>query len=89
MEVKQVIISALGILGRGDIAKSLSSDKTLDAEATDTVNVLVDCFNAVEDELARKYFPLTYKEQLSSDNGEFYYTQFSHSPVKIKGITAE
>lgn len=88
MEVKQAIISALKILNRGDLAESLRSNTPLDGEGKETVNVLIYCFNAVEDELARKYFPLTAKEQLSSKDGKFYYTAFAHPPVKIKSIKA-
>ena len=88
MEVKELIISALNILGRGDLAVQLSGGGELDGEGLETVNTLVYCFNAVEDEVARKYLPLTAKEELSSSNGKFNYTDFSHSPVKIKSVLA-
>lgn len=86
MQVKELIISALNILGRGELAELLSVGGELDGEGLETVNTLVYCFNAVEDEIARKYLPLTAKEDLTSANGKFSYTNFSHSPVKIKSV---
>lgn len=88
MEVKDVIISALNILGRGELATKLSQNNELDEEGAETVNTLLYCFNAVEDELARKYMPLSTAEDLTSHSGKYYYTDFAHTPVKIKRVLA-
>ena len=71
MKVKEVIISALRTLGRGDLAGELSGGSVLQGEGAETVDTLVYCYNAVEDELARKYVPLVYRE---------------NSPVRIKSV---
>ena len=89
MKVKDVIISALNILSRSDLAKSVSSDTALDAEGQETVNTLMYCYNSVEDELARKYFPLTATDQLKSENGKFLYLYFSRTPVRIKSVKVD
>ena len=89
MKVKDVIIFALYLIGRSDIATSISTGATVSAEGQEVINVLLYCFNATEDEVARKYIPLTAKEQLSAENGEYYYSKFAHSPIRIKNITAE
>ncbi len=86
MLVKDVIISALNILGRLDLVKMLSDSVVSEGEGEETVNILLYCFNAVEDELARRYIPLNEKEELRSYTGKFKYTDFAHSPVKIKRV---
>ena len=88
MKVKDVIVSALNILGCAELAAALNSGSTLTAEESETVNTLLYCFNAVEDELARKYMPLNDSETLSSSNGEYYFASFLHAPVKINKVTA-
>ena len=86
LTVKDVIVSALTLLGQCSLAEKFSAGENLDGAEEETVNVLLYCFNAVEDEIARKYITLTAKEDLSSVNRKFYYTDFSHPPVKIKSV---
>lgn len=86
MEVKEVIISALNVLGRSGLAEKLSAGSALVGEEAEIADTLLYCFNAVEDELARKYVPLTAKEELTSYTGRFNYSDFSRPPVKIKGV---
>lgn len=84
--VKDVIMSALKLVGRGELANALLRNFLLTDEQTETVNTLLYCFNAVEDEVARKYMPLSTSEELLSVSGEFDFTSFSKSPVKIKRV---
>lgn len=86
MLVKDVIISALNILARTDLSEALSEGGIPEGEGGETVETLLYCFNAVEDELARRYVPLSAKEELRSYSGKFKYSDFSHSPVKIKRV---
>ncbi len=86
MKVKDVIISALNNLGRQSVADTVSSDGTLDGEATETVNTLLYCFNAVEDEVARCYLPLRTEQKFTSSVGQFAYTKFSKTPVRIRRV---
>ncbi|MDE7306904.1 MAG: hypothetical protein K2N33_05885 [Clostridia bacterium] len=89
MRVKDIIISALKILGRADLAQKLSDGGELSAEESEKINTLLYCYNAVEDEVARCYIPLAAQDDLTSGNGEFYYASFIHAPVKIKRVTAD
>ena len=89
MKVKDVIISALHMLGRNDIADSLSKGSALDREATETVDTLLYCFNAVEDEVARKYLPLKCTDTVISIDGKYEYSIFLHSPVKILRVLVD
>lgn len=85
MQVKSIIISALGLIGRQDLASSLSGGDA-SAEQDETVTALLYCFNAVEDEVARCYLPLRRKEELKAKGGIYNYTLFSRPPVRIKRV---
>ena len=90
MEVKDVIASALRLIGRAGIIPYVEDPSNSDEEdANEVVETLLYCFNAVEDELARKYIPLVVREQMSSDDNKFYYSDFAHYPVKIKKVTVD
>lgn len=87
MKVKDIIASALKLLGRADLVSALSGLSKADKEGQELIDTLVYCFNAVEDELARKYIPLTEKEDLASPDTLFFYNSFLHNPVRIKRVT--
>ena len=89
MKVKDVIISALHMLGRNPLADSLKNGSELNAEETETVDTLLYCYNAVEDEIARKYIPLTYSETMSASDGIFYFAAFARTPVAIKRVLSD
>jgi hypothetical protein len=87
MEVKDIIIYSLRLIGRGDIADVLENSGTLSDENQDVVTTLVYCFNAVEDEVARSYIPLKTVESVQTIEGAAYYTLFKRTPVKIKRVS--
>lgn len=89
MIVKDIIVSSLNLLGRRDLAETLENGVVTDAEGRETVNTLLYCFNAVEDELARKYLPLNAREEVASPNGQFEYVRFKHQPVRINRVTVD
>ncbi|MBO5328015.1 MAG: hypothetical protein J6B04_02440 [Clostridia bacterium] len=88
MLVKNVIISALTALERHDICSCLKDGASLSVENAQTVETLMHCYNAVEDELARLYFPLIDEYETETDNGEVQYADFPNVPIKILAITA-
>ena len=89
MKVKDIIASALKLLGRADLVSALSSVSNADKEGQELINTLLYCFNAVEDELARHYIPLRAKEEMQSADTLFYFNSFGHNPVSIKRVTAD
>ena len=89
MKVKEVIISALHMLGRNELAAKLKSGEELDAEQSDAVDTLLYCYNAVEDEVARKYIPLSTTENLKTSDGIFYFQAFAKTPVAIKRVLSD
>lgn len=86
MEVKTVIASALTLLGRGELVSSLPDYSGLDKEARELIETLVYCYNAVEDELAHKYIPLSTKEKYETPQGKIPYGNFKYRPIKIKRV---
>ena len=89
MEVRNVIASALRLIGRAELISALSDKNSADAEGQELIETLLYCFNAVEDELARKYIPLTASEEKSSSNTQFLYSSFNRYPVRIKRVTVD
>ena len=88
MKVKDVITSALRLIGRSELISDLSDPSLSEEEdAAEVIETLLYCFNAVEDELSRKYIPLSTSEELRSSDNKFYYSNFSQNPVKIKRVT--
>ncbi len=86
MKVKDIIISALKISGRAEAAQKLAEGSALSEEENETVNAFLYCFNAVEDEVARRFIPLSAREVMTSGNGEYYFAGFANAPVKIKRV---
>lgn len=90
MKVKDVIASALRLIGRaeltGDIAEPTLSEYE---DAAEVIGTLLYCFNAVEDELSRKYIPLVAVEEMLSPDTKFPYSDFGHYPVRIKRVTVD
>lgn len=89
MIVKDVIISALKILGRSGLAAELNAGSTLSAEDNETVETLLYCFNATEDEVARNYVPLTSCEMFTSVTEKFLLFLFKHPPVRVVRVVSE
>lgn len=89
MRVKDVIICALEKLNLHAVAEKLAAGEQTDGFEKETINTLLCCYNAVEDELARHYLPLTKKDCLTSTNGEYPFTSFSRIPVNIRQVTAD
>ena len=81
MLVREVIASALILLGRAELASALASGAGAEEEK-DLTDTLLYCFNAVENEIARNYIPLVYREELLSKNNKFLYTSFSNTSMR-------
>lgn len=88
MRVRDIVASALKLIGRAELDHDLlCPSQSTEEDAEEVVDTLMYCFNAVEDELARKYIPLVASEEMSSDNNRFLYSAFKHCPIKIRRVT--
>ena len=85
MKVKDIILHALRFAGRDDVICAIDEDDFTE-EQCEAMKTALLCFNAVEDELARRYLPLVTTEKFFSENGEIEFTAFSERPLKIKSV---
>lgn len=85
MQVKQIVLNAMEYLKLDKAAKQLSEEveNSYSKETEQDIKTLLFCYNAVEDEIARGYFPLVKKEKMTSRDGKFYFTAFENTPLKI------
>ena len=87
MKVKDVIASALRLIGRPELIPDLSKPSSSgEDDSNEVIETLLYCFNAVEDELAHKYIPLVTREEIISPDKRYFYTTFQRHPVKIKKV---
>lgn len=86
MTIRNILVSALRRIGREDLAADVADEGEPWGEDGEVVKTLLYCINAVEDELARYYFPLKCTETLSSEDNFFEFSAFSHAPVKILSV---
>lgn len=89
MKIKDILTLALTYAGRQDVADKLKAGETVTGESAEVVKCALLCCNAVENELARYYFPLTHSDSLVSVTRKFMYTTFSERPVKILSVKDE
>lgn len=86
MTIRDILISALRRIGRDELANDVEDGATPVGEGGEVVQTMLYCINATEDELARYYFPLKCTETLTSQNNTFYFSTFSHTPVRILDV---
>ena len=86
MKIKDIIMRCLRYAGREDINAKLTSGEELDGEQAEAVETLLYCVNAVEDELARCYFPLVTSESMKNSEGVYLYSLFMRKPVRIISV---
>lgn len=86
MKVKYTIVAAAKLLG---IEQEIVAYFNGQSSACENADVLLDCFNEIENELALDYFPLIAEESKSSDNGQFGYSDFENSVVRVLRVTDE
>lgn len=88
MKVKDIILKALKYAGREDVCAALSEVAAPEGECAEAVETMLYCFAAVEDELARFYFPLTATEKFSEITRQFRFEKFGHRPIKILKVSS-
>lgn len=89
MKVKDVIIHALKLTDREDIAGSLAEGGPSAGEETEIVKTFLFCYNAVEDELSKNGFPLVEEEQFTSVSGRVSFSSFRAPVVRILGVQSD
>jgi hypothetical protein len=90
MKIKDIVSAAATLLGREDICSYLSNGFTEDITTTkkDT-DILLRCFNLVENEIALEYKPLIYCENISNDDGLIYFQNLEKQIIEIIKVEDE
>ena len=86
MKVKEIIIAAAKLLGLEQEAAAYFNGGGADNE---DMQLLLDCFNEIENELALDYFPLVTEEKKSSVSGQFGYSDFNNVVSRVLRVTDE
>lgn len=81
MKVKDIVIKAAALLGGADEVKTYLAGSSTNGRAK--AELLLSCFNIVENELALDYIPLIKEESFTTADGEIDYASFSEDVVRI------
>ena len=86
MKVKDIIIAAATAIGVENEVLTYLNGGTTDSK---NVDVLLECFNRVENELALDYLPLIVEEEMTSVSGCIAYSDFAKSVVRVLKVEDE
>ncbi len=87
MKVNDIILSAASVIGCYEQVKDY-----IDGEGEDgatATELLLRCFNMVENELALDYLPLVAEEEKETNGGKLVYSSLKNSIVRIIRVTDE
>ena len=84
MTVREIVFTAARELGIYDEVMKYVDGVSQDGK--NNAEMLLDCFNIVENELALDYFPLYTEEKLSNPTGQLQYSRFTKTPVRITKV---
>lgn len=90
MKIKDLIAGACELINRNDICEYLTSGVCSSPESMNKeVNVLLCCFNLIENEIALDYTSLKCVENFESENGVVFYADFLKTPLEILNVYDE
>lgn len=84
MKVKDCVLLAAKHIGKFEAVEAYVKEN--DDNGKQDGELLLDCFNTVENELALDYLPLYKEDELYSDVGQISFSNFSESAVRILGV---
>lgn len=86
MTVQEVLLEAAQRLGIEAEVQGYFNGTSSDGK---TAELLLNCFNIVENELALDYLPLYAEDEVESELGQIYFSKLSKSAVRILSVTDE
>lgn len=87
MSIKDIIILACSFTENEELKEALSSNTaSLDEKQADLVNMFVECFNLIANEIASDYIPHYERETYVTDDFKINYSSFSSVPLKIVSV---
>lgn len=93
MLVKEILAQAAFLLGWQAVSDSLKSGTQSDLSEEEEklvaqkTELLLRCYNMVENEIALDYLPLTAEERIDGAPEKINYTSFLHTPVSVLAVT--
>ena len=87
MKVKDIMIKAAVLLGNSDAVQAYLAGTATGGRAQ--AELLLSCFNLVENELALDYIPLVKEESFTAADGRIAYSSFSSSVVRVLEVRNE
>ncbi|MBR2647134.1 MAG: hypothetical protein IKD47_06230 [Clostridia bacterium] len=87
MTVKEVVIAAATSLGIGKFVREYIEGSSV--YGMKNTELLLDCYNMVENELALDYLPLYAEEEVETQTGVVPYSIFSRKAVRILRVSDE
>ena len=83
MIVKDIIKMVCEFVGEKEIFSKLISSLPLNESEEGKVNVMLRCFNLVNQEIASDYLPFLEKEEIEDENGILNFSKFKKKVVNI------
>ena len=87
MKVKEVVLTAATELGIVDDVRAYIDEGN--EKGKKQAELLLECFNLVENELALDYLPLCAEDTVDSASGKISYLMMKYAPVRIIKVTDE
>ncbi len=81
MTVKKVLLYAAELAGRSDLGEKLEA-----GEKDGELDLLLKCYNLVENEVALDYFPLKKRELFVPESGKILFARFAEAPVEVLSV---
>ena len=90
MTVKEIIEKTATLLNKGDVVKYLKTGATENySRVLEDVEILVGCYNVIQEEIASSYYKFKKVEKFSPENGVIKLDRFSSNPFAIIAIKDE
>lgn len=87
MTVKEILKTASTLLNRADIKNYLNGEAVDDyLQVEEDFNLLLSCYNLVEEEIATDYFNLTHCETFTVVDGVVSCNDFSNNPLAVLSV---
>ena len=86
MSIKDIIILACSFTENEDLKTALSGSANLDDKQTDLVNMFVECFNLIANEIACDYIPHYERDTFKTSDFKISFSSFASSPLKIVSV---
>lgn len=86
MTVKDVLLLASQFVGEKELCAKLKAQGSFTDKEQQKIDLMVDCFNLVNQEIASDYLPFLTKEQIDVDNSTLLFSKLSKPMIHVYEI---